>query len=137
MFFTSSNVATEYNKKPKVLYVSWAENCSRSDHTARELGGASHMIYIPQLGSHPATIILKYFGQFFMTLAAVSRKARSGVRHVATGHRSAAGLSVCVAEAHTLCDRFAHGGFSDAPLEALSGLATLARAACCHHDRSQ
>ncbi|MCA9744103.1 MAG: hypothetical protein H6695_12200 [Deferribacteres bacterium] len=74
MFFTSSNVATEYNKKPKVLYVSWAENCSRSDHTARELGGASHMIYIPQLGSHPATIILKYFGQFFMTLKLLFRE---------------------------------------------------------------
>ena len=54
--------------KKKVLYISWAESCSRSDHTARELGGTSHMVYLPFFGSHPLTIIPKYLGQFSMTL---------------------------------------------------------------------
>ena len=56
------------NRNSGVLYISWAESCSRSDHTARELGGESHMIYLGWLGSHPATILLKYFGQFWMTI---------------------------------------------------------------------
>lgn len=51
----------------KILYVSWAESCSRSDQTARELGGRSFMVYLPFLGSHPLTILPKYFGQFLMT----------------------------------------------------------------------
>jgi glycosyltransferase involved in cell wall biosynthesis len=50
-----------------VTYVSWAPHCSRSDSTARELGGTSHMVYWSWLGSHPATIILKYAGQAFET----------------------------------------------------------------------
>jgi glycosyltransferase involved in cell wall biosynthesis len=51
----------------KITYVSWAESCSRSDHTARELGGTSHMVYLGQLGSHPATILFKYAGQWLRT----------------------------------------------------------------------
>ena len=35
-----------------ITYISWAANCSRSDHTARELGGVSHMVYLGWLGSH-------------------------------------------------------------------------------------
>lgn len=50
----------------KLMYVSWAESCSRSDQTARELGGASYMVYLPIFGSHPMTIVPKYFGQFLM-----------------------------------------------------------------------
>ena len=50
-----------------ILYISWAESCSRSDHTARELGGQSHLVYLSWLGSHPATILFKYFGQFWMS----------------------------------------------------------------------
>ena len=50
-----------------VTYISWAESCSRSDHTARELGGSSHMVYLPQFGSRASTILFKYFGQWRMT----------------------------------------------------------------------
>ena len=51
----------------RVTYISWAPHCSRSDFTARELGGTSHMIYWGWLGSHPATVLLKYLGQAFST----------------------------------------------------------------------
>ncbi len=50
-----------------ITYISWAPHCSRSDHTARELGGRSHMVYWRRLGSHPATIWLKYLGQAIAT----------------------------------------------------------------------
>lgn len=46
-----------------ITYISWAANCSRSDHTARELGGTSHMVYWDALGSRPLTVWLKYLGQ--------------------------------------------------------------------------
>ena len=51
----------------KIVYISWAPYCSRSDHTARELGGVSYMVYLKTLGSHPATIGLKYLGQMWQT----------------------------------------------------------------------
>ncbi|MFQ5632643.1 MAG: glycosyltransferase [bacterium] len=60
--------------KPKITYISWAENCSRSDNTARELGGKSYMIYLEKLGSHPLTIWLKYIGQSFSTLRLLFRE---------------------------------------------------------------
>lgn len=50
-----------------ITYISWAANCSRSDHTARELGGVSHMIYWESLGSRPLTVWLKYLGQAVRT----------------------------------------------------------------------
>lgn len=50
-----------------IVYVSWAPHCSRSDHTARELGGRSYMIYAAWLGSRPATIALKYAVQWWQT----------------------------------------------------------------------
>jgi glycosyltransferase involved in cell wall biosynthesis len=49
------------------MYISWAPHCSRSDYTARELGGVSHMVYWRRLGSRPATIWLKYLGQAVRT----------------------------------------------------------------------
>lgn len=48
----------------RVTYISWAESCSRSDHTARELGGRSYMVYRPEFGSKPSTILFKYIGQW-------------------------------------------------------------------------
>lgn len=50
-----------------ITYISWAAHCSRSDHTARELGGSSHMVYWESLGSHPLTVWLKYLGQAVRT----------------------------------------------------------------------
>ena len=51
----------------RVTYISWAPHCSRSDNTARELGGTSHMVYWSSLGSHPLTVWLKYIGQWVAT----------------------------------------------------------------------
>lgn len=57
-----------------LTYVSWAPHCSRSDHTARELGGRSHMVYAGWLGSHPATIVLKYAWQWLQTSRVLHRE---------------------------------------------------------------
>jgi len=62
-----------------IVYISWAESCSRSDHTARELGGQSFMTYLPSLGSHPLTIPFKYAGQFLMTLWILIRERPAAV----------------------------------------------------------
>lgn len=59
--------ATHDCRLPRITYVSWAESCSRSDHTARELGGRSHMIYLAHFGSKPSTVLLKYAGQWRAT----------------------------------------------------------------------
>ena len=58
----------------RVSYISWAPHCSRSDFTARELGGTSHMVYWGWLGSHPATILLKYVGQTLSTWRVLFRE---------------------------------------------------------------
>jgi glycosyltransferase involved in cell wall biosynthesis len=47
----------------KPTYISWAPYCSRSDHTARELGGTSHMVYRSSFGSNLLTVWIKYFVQ--------------------------------------------------------------------------
>src|SRR5688572_18876353 len=60
--------------QPRITYISWAESCSRSDHTARELGGRSHMVYLPQFGSRPSTILFKYIGQWIETARILSRE---------------------------------------------------------------
>lgn len=51
----------------RITYISWAAHCSRSDHTARELGGTSHLVYWESLGSRPLTVWLKYLGQAVRT----------------------------------------------------------------------
>ncbi|BCS33204.1 hypothetical protein TBR22_A24310 [Luteitalea sp. TBR-22] len=63
----------------RVTYVSWAESCSRSDHTARELGGRSFMIYRPEYGSRASTILLKYLGQWRETAAVLRRERPEAV----------------------------------------------------------
>ncbi len=50
-----------------VTYISWAPHCSRSDTTARELQGVSHMVYWERLGSRPSTVWIKYLGQALQT----------------------------------------------------------------------
>lgn len=67
----------------KVTYISWAESCSRSDHTARELGGRSHKVYLSRYGSRPTTIMFKYIGQWRMTLRLL-RQDRPGAVFVMT-----------------------------------------------------
>jgi glycosyltransferase involved in cell wall biosynthesis len=66
-----------------VTYISWAESCSRSDHTARELGGRSHMIYLPRFGSRASTVLFKYIGQWVAT-AHVLREERPDAVFVMT-----------------------------------------------------
>jgi glycosyltransferase involved in cell wall biosynthesis len=67
----------------RVTYISWAESCSRSDHTARELGGRSHMVYLPRYGSRASTIVFKYIGQWVRT-ARVLREERPDTVFVMT-----------------------------------------------------
>ena len=53
-------------------YVSWSPHCSRSDNTARELGGKSHMVYWPSFGSNIFTVWLKYLAQALSTFRILS-----------------------------------------------------------------
>lgn len=63
----------------RISYISWAPHCSRSDNTARELGGPSHMVYHAQLGSHPLTVLPKYVLQAWDTLRILSVERPSAV----------------------------------------------------------
>ncbi len=58
----------------RITYISWAPHCTRSDFTARSLGGTSHMVYWGWLGSHPATVWLKYVGQTLATWRVLARE---------------------------------------------------------------
>lgn len=62
------------SKALRLTYISWVPHCSRSDCTARELGGTSHMVYWGWLGSHPATVALKYLGQSVSTWRVLFRE---------------------------------------------------------------
>ena len=64
---------------PRVTYISWAESCSRSDHTARELGGTSHMIYARRFGSKASTILFKYVAQWMETARVLRRERPDAV----------------------------------------------------------
>ncbi|MEZ5566616.1 MAG: glycosyltransferase [Gammaproteobacteria bacterium] len=57
-----------------LLFISWAEDCSRSDNIARQLGGTSHMIYSPRWGSRYGTILFKYLSQTLKTLKLLWRE---------------------------------------------------------------
>src|SRR5688572_18970893 len=52
----------------RLVFISWAPYCSRSDNIARELGGVSYMVYFPFFGSTYWTIVFKYFCQAIETL---------------------------------------------------------------------
>jgi glycosyltransferase involved in cell wall biosynthesis len=66
--------AARAQTRVRVSYISWAPHCSRSDFTARELGGTSHMVYCGWLGSHPATILPKYAAQSVSTWRVLNRE---------------------------------------------------------------
>ncbi len=63
----------------RVTYISWAPHCSRSDATARELGGSSHIVYWGWLRSRPGTVWLKYLGQTASTWRVLFRERPDGV----------------------------------------------------------
>lgn len=52
----------------RLVFISWAPYCSRSDNIARELGGVSYMVYFAFFGSTYWTILFKYFCQGVATL---------------------------------------------------------------------
>jgi glycosyltransferase involved in cell wall biosynthesis len=72
-------VRVDDGRAGRLLYVSWAPHCSRSDHTARELGGRSSMVYAGWLGSHPATILVKYAVQAWQTWRLLRREQPAAV----------------------------------------------------------
>ena len=65
--------------RQRVTYISWAQSCSRSDHTARELGGQSHMVYAARFGSRPTTILFKYAVQWIRTARILRREQPDAV----------------------------------------------------------
>jgi glycosyltransferase involved in cell wall biosynthesis len=66
-------------RRAKITYISWAPHCSRSDHTARELGGRSYMIYAGWLGSRRSTAWLKYLLQARDTWRVLSSRRSDAV----------------------------------------------------------
>jgi glycosyltransferase involved in cell wall biosynthesis len=94
-----TDVAPADSTAPRVTYISWAESCSRSDHTARELGGRSHMVYEAALGSRIATVWLKYWRQGRRT-AAILAEERPDVVFVMTPPLFAAIPAFCYAWRH-------------------------------------
>jgi glycosyltransferase involved in cell wall biosynthesis len=83
----------------RLTYISWAPHCSRSDHTARELGGRSHMVYVASLGSHPSTIAFKYAAQAWRTWR-ILRRERPDIVFVMTPPVFAALPAFCYAWWH-------------------------------------
>ena len=75
----SSGVTVVGRPTLRVTYISWAESCSRSDHTARELGGTSHMVYAPHFGSRASTVLLKYASQWLRTARILARERPDAV----------------------------------------------------------
>src|SRR5687768_611431 len=69
----AASVSTHIPDGCRITYISWAESCSRSDHTARELGGRSYMVCAAALGSRASTIIIKYALQWTRTLRILRR----------------------------------------------------------------
>src|SRR5688500_15352146 len=69
----AENTDSKRVDQPRITYISWAESCSRSDHTARELGGRSYMVCAAALGSRASTIIIKYALQWTRTLRILRR----------------------------------------------------------------
>jgi len=66
-----------------MIFISWAEDCSRSDGLAKQLKGKSYMIYSPFWGSNAYTILFKYISQSVKT-AWVLLKTRPRVIFVMT-----------------------------------------------------
>jgi len=66
-------------KQPKIVFISWAPYCSRSDNIARELGGKSYMVYYEFFGSNYFTIAFKYLLQTIKTLNILFRERPDAV----------------------------------------------------------
>jgi glycosyltransferase involved in cell wall biosynthesis len=77
--FAAMNKAGGARLTPRVTYISWAESCSRSDHTARELGDTSHMVYARRFGSRASTILFKYVALWFRTAKVLEQERPDAV----------------------------------------------------------
>lgn len=53
--------------KMKIIFISWAPYCSRSDNIAKRLGGKSYLVYYKIFGSNYLTIFFKYLFQSVKT----------------------------------------------------------------------
>jgi glycosyltransferase involved in cell wall biosynthesis len=56
-----------------LVFVSWSEDCSRSDSIAQRLGGKSFMVYSSFWGSRYSTVLFKYLSQSLKTLQLLFR----------------------------------------------------------------
>jgi glycosyltransferase involved in cell wall biosynthesis len=63
----ATNETVGPGRTPGLLFITWADNCSRSDALAKLLGGVSKMVYAESLGSRPLTVWLKYLVQMWWT----------------------------------------------------------------------
>lgn len=63
----------------RLVFVSWAPFCSRSDSIAGRLGGKSFMVYSPQYGSNYLTVAFKYVSQTLKTLRLLRREKPAAV----------------------------------------------------------
>jgi glycosyltransferase involved in cell wall biosynthesis len=64
-------------QREPMVFVSWAEDCSRSDSIAAHLGGRSEKIYAKFWGSQYSTVLFKYATQALQTLQVLRKnKAR-------------------------------------------------------------
>ncbi|MEW6095130.1 MAG: hypothetical protein AB1567_01195 [bacterium] len=52
----------------KIIFISWAPYCSRSDNIAKKFGGKSYLVYYEIFGSNYFTIFFKYLFQFIKTM---------------------------------------------------------------------
>src|SRR5690348_14287844 len=60
--------------KRRLVFITWAEDCARSDSIAKRLGGRSHLVYSPFWGSRYATAPFKYLSQSIKTLRILFRE---------------------------------------------------------------
>jgi len=58
----------------KIVFISWAPYCSRSDNIAKKLGGKSYLVYYGIFGSNYLTIFFKYLFQFIKTFRILLRE---------------------------------------------------------------
>ena len=106
-------------KAPRPTYISWAPHCSRSDHTARELGGRRR--WSTGARQHRATVWLKYLVQARARAGCCRRSGRRRVRHVAAGVCGRVRLAGDL-PARALRHRRAHRGVPAPALEMLPWL---------------
>ncbi len=62
------------DRKRQLVFITWAEDCARSDSIAKRLGGRPYLVYSPFWGSRYATALFKYFSQSIKTLRILFRE---------------------------------------------------------------